>query len=342
MADWLCVDVGFTNTRMTVCRDGVPGPVRQLRTIDAWGDIRKTPVARRDSWVEWLRHRIAAIVDAEPGIAGIALCVPGPVDRHGAIAATTSLWGEADDVLAPDDLARAWGRPVRVVNDLVASAACYGADPALADAETVLVVNVGSGIGSKLYDRRAGGVMLGRGGLDGEIGYTVVDDTPDAAVSVDGTLRGTLGLYASGSGFARMLRRAAADSPATFATSLLRGTVDDLQTVDRVALNAAALAAIAAGDAFTTRVLARSIGYLARALHGVILFAAPDRLVIAGGFAASVGAHYRTTLCAALVPLLRPLYDRCRIDAMVMLGRRDGMDNVIGLARLVDRHVTAA
>ncbi|WP_432768744.1 MAG: ROK family protein [Sphingopyxis sp.] len=341
MSEWLCIDVGFTNTRIAVRRQGSFGPVMQVRTLNAWADRRLTANQRRDRWLAWLGEELQPVLASQPGIARIGLCLPGPVGSDGVIAEANSLWGEADDPLTPGQLAERLGRPVAVLNDLVATSICHGSDPGMAGAQTVLVLSVGSGIGMKLYDCETGRVVLGREGLNGEIGFSVVDETPDAEQTIDGSLRGTLGLYASGSGFARMLRRAAVAQPQAFGRSQLAGNLRrdalDIAVADRVDINAAAIEAIGSQDDFSLQILQRSIDYLARSLHIVILFAAPDRLALAGGFATSIGETYRAMLCAALAPRLRPLYSAQRVDALVGLSRYEGMDNLIGLARFMDQ-----
>ena len=345
MSEWLCIDVGFTNTRIAVQRHGAFGPVMHVRTLNAWADRRLTGNQRRDLWLTWLREQLQPVLERQIEIARIGICLPGPVGGDGVIAEANSLWGEASDPLTPRQLEERMGRPVTVLNDLVATSICHGTDPAMTGAETVLVLSVGSGIGMKLYDCEARRVVLGREGLNGEIGFSVVDDGPDAEETSDGSLRGTLGLYASGSGFARMLRRTAAAEPQAFGRSqlyeYLRREALAIEVADRVDLNAAAIEAIRLQDEFSLRVLQRSIEYLARSLHVVILFAAPDKLVLAGGFATSIGETYRVMLCAALASRLRPIYSAQRIETTVVLSRYEGMDNLIGLGRFMDQRAQA-
>jgi len=336
LPNYLCIDAGFTQTRFALADGTGLSAVRSLATVDTHVGGRRTPDWRQGKWLDWLRVQIAESCAEIGTIDAIGLCLPGPVGADGTIAAPNSLWGQASQPLLPAQIDAGMGCPVAVCNDLFAAATYYGTNPALHDAETVLVVSVGSGIGSKLYDRRAGRVVSGRKGLEGEIGFAVVEHGDGAAQTQDGLIKGTVGLYSSGSGFARMLRAEAAAWPQDYHQSVisqsLRAAGFEIGTADRYQINAAALAAIKVADEFAMRILRSSIRYLARALHVSILLAAPDRVFVAGGFALGVGAEYRKLLVAELAELLRPLHSHAALDAMIRSGRSDGTDNLRGMA----------
>ena len=336
MANYLCIDAGFTLTRFAVVTPQGMGPISQLRTIDLHSSPSLPPDRKRALWLSWLAQVIADQCPASGTIERIGLSLPGPVEADGAIAAANSLWGQASRPLLAADLSAALGHPTIARNDIFAASTYYGTEAAEDDHDTTFILSVGSGIGSKLYDRRSGGVVSGRRGLDGEIGFSVVETGEGAARTLDGTMVGTLGLYASGSGFARMVRAEAERQPHAFFDSRLATLLDeagfDVQSADRFDVNAAAIAAIASGDPFTGQILRQSVAYLARALHIVILFAAPDRVVLTGGFALAIGASYRELLIDQLEGQLRPLHSRRAIEDMITLGRADGTENLRGMA----------
>lgn len=332
---YLCIDAGFTQTRFAAANGADLLAVRATATIDTLAEGRRSPDWQQARWLEWLCQQIEVSRTEYGAVDMIGLCLPGPVGSDGVIAAANSLWGQATQPLRPAQISALAHCAVSVCNDLFATTTYYGNDPRLSDAETVMVVSVGSGIGSKLYDRRTNRVVSGQRGLNGEIGFSVVEYGDNAAQAQDGCITGTVGLYSSGTGFARMLRAEAASRPADFGASAvcqhLAAAKLEIGLADRYQINAAALAAIASEDDFAMQALRQSLRYLARALHVAVLFAAPDRLVITGGFALGIGPTYRRLLIKELALLLRPLHSFAALEEMVILGRSDGTDNLRGM-----------
>jgi glucokinase len=343
---WLCIDLGFTFTRFGVWRGERFVAIERVRTIDTKSGPYASGAERRDAWLQWLAGEVDRLRALWPGLSRVGLCFPGIVTADGAMWRASSIWGTAGDDLPAARLEQAFGLPVLVLNDLSAAAVRYGEDPAMADQQTVAVVSISSGIGAKLYDREARRVMLEPGGRNGELGLAVVDEAPDALTNSEGQLRGILGHYAAGVGFACMVRRAATAAGSAYPGSALRRRLDeageDIAAVDRVRLNELAVLSIREGDGFVREVLRTAIGYLVRALHIVILFNAPGRVVLTGGFAISVGEAYREEVCAALAPKLRLLYTPEEIAAMVVMGAEDDMDNLLGMASWMTRHSAPA
>lgn len=336
MSRYLCIDAGFTRTRFALSADGAISEIVETRSIKAHSDLRLSPDERRDLWLDWLAQTIDEEVSSVRDFDAIGIALPGPVCSDGVIRDANSLWGDASSPLRPEEVSARLGCRSVLRNDLFAAATHYGSLPAPDEVETVLVVSVGSGIGSKLYDRRTGRVISGRRGFEGEIGFSTVDHSADAAQTLDGKIKGTLGLYSSGSGFARMVRAEARRRPEDFSASAMARNLSDagldIDHAERFDVNDAALSAFGSGDEFATTLLDRSIAFLARALQIVILFSAPDRVYLTGGFAIAVGDHYRERLVAELSPLLLPMYEEDTIDKMVVLGRSDGSENLRGMA----------
>jgi predicted NBD/HSP70 family sugar kinase len=336
----LCVDVGYTNTRVAVWNGVALSGYRQLRTPKKsdLGRDDPSPVERREYWLGDLASHIECMRSAYPAIEGIGLCFPGIVHRDGTIWRSNSIWGTTNDDVSPAQLAARFGLPVTVSNDLTAAALRYGHDARFADRDSVLVLSVSSGIGAKLHSRRAGGVMLEQFGRNGEIGLAIVDHSEQALTNDNGRLKGVLGNYASGVGFTRLLRLRACEQPECYAASLLGGQLaeadEDIGTVERDKLNMIAVRCARQGDVFTLQTLSLSISYLARTLHTVILYGAPEALVVTGGFAASLGDLYRQTLVEQLSRLFTYVYTPADLAKMIHMGIGDDLDNLIGCGRL--------
>ena len=334
----LCIDVGYTFSRFGISCGGEFIDIQRVRTIDTRALCGDVPEARKQEWIRWLSEQVRAKRDSWPSISRIGLCFPGLVSAHGDIGRTNAIWGDGASDLASTELSAHLGLNVDILNDLAAAAIRFGEDTCFDDERTVLTLSVGSGIGSKVYDRVERRVVMERNGRNGELGLAIVDDGPAATRNDNGRLPGVLGNYASGVGFSRLLRLHAASASgnqAYSASSLCSALVaigESIDTVDRVQLNEIAVACIKGGDAFAHDVLACSIKYLARVLHVVILFAAPDAIVLTGGFAVSVGELYRHELCAALSCYLPLLYAPGEIERMVRLAPADDLDNLRGVA----------
>jgi predicted NBD/HSP70 family sugar kinase len=334
----LLVDVGYTKTILANWQNEIFGQIQQMATYNAWMEHSANADQRKDAFLDWFTEQLSSCIAREPRIEQIGICLPGAINGDGLVARVNSLWGRASQALHRKELTRRIGRPVFLFNDLVAAAAFHGPD-ALRDTDgSALILNIGSGIGSKLYDSNRGGVILGCTGLDGEIGLSVVDDRPDATSMQDGSAQGTLGLYSSGSGFARLLREAANSRPidAIVFTNCLSKMGFSLNSARRDEINIAAVESVRLGDEFTLEVLGRSIRLLVRALHVVVLFNSPSVIVVTGGFFNAFADIYRSMLCETLGRRLQIFYSAEDIENMVRAGRNDGLESLIGIARLLE------
>jgi predicted NBD/HSP70 family sugar kinase len=338
----LCVDVGYTTTRYGVWAGDALEDFSQSATPTKadLGSADPTPERRRKHWLSVISGEVRRVSRIHPTLTGVSLCFPGVVHRDGTIWRSNSIWGTTADDIRPADLEREFELPVKVTNDMTAAAFRYGLDPRFESCQDVLVVSVSSGIGAKLYSRALGGVALEKLGRNGEIALAIVDYSDAALTNDNGRLKGVLGNYSSGVGFTRLLRAAANSEQQGqgYGCSTLKMRLAecglDIHSADRNRLNALAVQCVRDGDAFTSQVLSRSIGYLARILHTVILYAAPDALVITGGFADSLQAIYRRMLVEKLTSLFTYLYEPQELERMVHMGAADGLDNLIGCGRL--------
>jgi glucokinase len=207
---------------------------------------------------------------------------------------------------------------VHVLNDLSA-AAWYLAE--YNDARRCLVVTIGSGIGSKLFDRNHPARVLDDPPYAGEIGHFVVDDSDDAVVCDCGA-RGHLGGIASGRGIERAGRRQAARDPARFAGSLAARLARGSELNNEMHIVPAA----AAGDEWTWDVIEQCTRPLARTILATVMAAGLDRVFIVGGFAQALGASYQVLLTRLIVETSRYAVVRDRLESLVTVV--DAQENV--------------
>ncbi|RVQ56041.1 ROK family protein [Sinorhizobium meliloti] len=337
----LTIDVGYTYTRTAVWDGAKLSQYRKASTTrdHSVGIANTDATLLRERWLDRLVQEVQFARGGLPDIDHVAISFPGLVDSQGTIDAETALWGRAPDRLPASVISGRLGLPVTVVNDLAAAATRYGADPTYANCSYLLLVGVGSGIGSKLYDIRQQRVLMDPRGRNGEIGLAVVDPSPSAATTESGRLRGALGLYASGIGAARLAQFRAVAEPLArgYSGSRLRDLLAKRNLVMESArhsdISAALVEAVREGDPFSQAILAEAIEYLASVLHTVLLFSAADVLVLNGGFALGIGPLYRDMLVERLADRHRILYPREELDQIVRLGEADDLDSLIGVGR---------
>ncbi|MDQ0474012.1 ROK family protein [Labrys wisconsinensis] len=269
------------------------------------------PAADTGTILERLGRRLAELavgLGAEaPDAVGIGY--PGPVSPEGIALSSPTILGEGRD--RPVDVAalvRAHLRApdVVVVNDVTACGYRYVAE-GLRD---FCLVNVGSGVGNKLFlDGRA---VVGPGGRGGEMGHFAMDMRPDAPLCQCGG-RGHLAGIASGRGVEAHLRRAAAAGPTT----------------------AEIVAAFHAGDPWTRARIAETAAPLAHAVAGLHAMVGVERFILLGGFALAMGEPYRALLAELCA---RAVWDLGQDwDAMLTLGEPGDQDGLLGLGYVAGR-----
>lgn len=337
MTQLLCYDIGFTFTRVAIFEDGRLIKHQKIRTPQTRLQAGTCGDTRRRLWLEDLQSITREWRGFSPRITQIGICFPGVVSTDGEIWQSNTIWGNTKNGLSLTELESWLGLPVTVINDLVAAAIRYGEQPRFSRSRYVLVVSVSSGIGAKMYDVQARKVMLESRGRNGEIGLARVAEGADALTNDNGRLAGILGNYASGVGFARLIQQAALmeHDGGRFACSLLASRLanegEKVTMVDRAKLTALAVDCIHQRDPFCLDMLDSAIAPLAAVLHTIILFAAPEVIVITGGFASHVGDIYLERLSRSLAERITFLYSSEEIHELVRLGDCDDMDNLIGL-----------
>jgi len=257
------------------------------------------------------------------GIAGIGVAMPGSVDSAtGYLVTVPNL--EVDDLKLVDTLRARYPVPVEVGNDvnLGTLAECWlGAGQ---DANTVVGMFVGTGIGGGVVID--GRLRTGPEDLGGEIGHMVLMvDGPECGC-------GNLGCFealASRTAIERDIRRAIDEGRQS---SILAYAGDDGR------IKSGALAdALDEGDGVVTEVMSRAAHYLAQGALTIRHLLDPDMIVLGGGVAEACGEF--------LLPRIE-----AEVRADRMKGSRDSMrvalsklgDDAValGAAALVDATIT--
>ena len=185
----------------------------------------------------------------------IGVALPGLFSEAGVAQLLPNLYGDWTGTTVQAPLAEGFGSPVRLINDGHAFALAESLLGAGRGASNVMCIVCGTGIGGGLI--LGGSLHLGPSARAGEFGHhTVAADGPTCECGN----RGCLELYAGARAIA-----AAAGAP-TFDETLARARSGD----------GAALAA-----------LARAGELIGLAVANVLIFLAPDRVVVGGGVAAA-------------------------------------------------------
>ncbi|MDP3209602.1 MAG: ROK family protein, partial [Rhodoglobus sp.] len=241
------IDIGGTKTdAVAIDSDGVIA--ERLRLPTGFGP---------DAVLETARTAVATLTELTgvpvADFASIGIGIPGAVDSvTGRVAHAVNLG--LDDLDLGGELARTWGRPVRVDNDV--NAAAVGAfhlmerDPS----HSMAYLNLGTGLAAGIV--LGGRVWRGARGTAGEIGHIPVD--PNGPECPCGQ-RGCLEMVASGSSIAR-LWPTADERPAS-----------------------ALFAAAEAGDLRALEIRQRFTQNVAAAVRMLVLTVDVDSVVLGGG-----------------------------------------------------------
>lgn len=225
----------------------------------------------------------AAVVDAVARAAGVAVGECGATVRACGVGAAGQLRGDSGVVLVAPNLgwrnvpfgtmlADRLGHAVRVVNDL--SAAAWGEFRAGAGQgeRDLLVVFVGSGVGSAVIAN--GALLCGSNGVAGELGHVKVR-TRDGRRCGCGE-RGCLEAYAGGHNLSAQVRELIASGRAPLLATLVG---EDVSQANPSHLEQAALQ----GDAAARELYDFAAEALAVAIANQITMLNPGRLILGGG-----------------------------------------------------------
>lgn len=297
----LALEIG--GTKLQAALGTADGRIAQTLRADSPADAGADAVRRR---VADLVLQIRSLAD-EP-LEQVGVGFGGPVDAGtGRVIRSHQVTGWDDFDLA------AWARdaaglPAVVENDANCGALAEARLGAGADADRVLYMNVGSGIG--------GGVCVGgrlvSGPLGGEMGHTWVWDAEAGGYA-------HLEDVCSGWAIARRARTLAELDPRTSLLALAGGDAGalDARTVAR---------AVREGDAAAGRLLDHVAETLAVALASAAAVVAPERIVVGGGVAGMGEVLFGRLRDAFARRVFAPMADRteivpaARIEENVLVG----------------------
>jgi glucokinase len=219
------------------------------------------------------RKAIDARSQAGDKVIGVGVGSPGPLDlKAGMVLAMPNIAGMVNVPLR-DMIADSLGLPVVLEND--ANAAAYGEyiSGAGKDADDLVVLTLGTGVG--------GGVVIGGELLHGahemgaELGHMII--VPDGAPCGCGQ-RGCIEQYCSAKFMAdRTMARMAAEKPQT----ALNAIIGAKGSIDAKDINEAR----AGGDAFAAEAWDQTARYLALGCVSLARIFDPDKIVLTGGMA---------------------------------------------------------
>ena len=204
-------------------------------------------------------------------ILGIGMAAPGPVTEDGVLHGCVNIgWGDVDlDDLAEDVIGIS---PVRIGNDARVAAlgeAAYGAGK---DAESMLMVTLGTGVGGGVV--LDGKILMGMSGVAGEIGHMTID--PYETETCGCGKKGCLEQYASATGMVRAAER------------FLKEKDSDSVLRQKEAVSAKDLwDAAKAGDKLANEIVDFVCDRLGSALANAIYLVDTEMIVIGGGVCAA-------------------------------------------------------
>lgn len=258
------IDLGGTNVRV--------GAVDCQGQVLAWAEApieaSRGPQAGLERIVG-LIEQVLAKTEGKP-LKAIGMGATGPVDRQrGSIQNPYTLptW---EDVPIVQPLCERFGVPVALENDADAAALGEAWVGAGCGRERVLMVTVGTGIGSAFIYR--GEVYRGIGGAHPEAGHLVLDvNGPPCYCGA----RGCWESLAAGPAIARRAQALAQGAP----TRMLDLAQGDLRAIDARIVVATAQA----GDALAQHVVEETATYLALGLVNLLIAFLPDVVILGGG-----------------------------------------------------------
>jgi C7-cyclitol 7-kinase len=206
---------------------------------------------------------------------------PGPIAPDGTLSSAVTLWPGRDlgQYRMRDVILAVWpDAAFHLINDVSA----YGQYLVRGGLKDFCVLNIGSGIGCKVYvDGRE---ATGENGRGGEIGHWV-----DSSISTDYVCdcggRGHVGALSSGRGALRHAQRRCAEDAGRFGRSALGSIATDPAALTSEQLVAAALSQ----DEFACDIVSEAMLPLARASAAIHLATGCERFVLVGGFAEALG-----------------------------------------------------
>ncbi len=236
-----------------------------------WESREASTGQSEDELVELLVREIDEARKACPEAAAIGLGIPATIDRRRGVAVSAVNLPIAD-LPVRDLVSERTGLPVFVDNDANVAVLAEHLYGAARDAENVVMLTIGTGIGGGLII--GGEVYRGSTGAGAELGHTVIDlDGPRCQGNCPG--RGCVETMASGTAIGREGREAAERNPDSAIGQLLAAG----KAIDGKAVTEAALA----GDATSIAVFDLIGTRLGAAFASFANIFEPDTIVVGGG-----------------------------------------------------------
>jgi glucokinase len=212
---------------------------------------REAETRSEDGGPAGVLERMVELGRSVGAVDSIGVALPGLFDEDGVVVLLPNLYGAWTGMRVREPLEQGLGAPVRMINDGHAFALAESTLGAGRGAANVMCVVCGTGIGGGLV--LGGRLHLGPNQRAGEFGHhTVSEDGPACECGNHGCLE----LYAGSRAIAT-----AAGAP-SFHETVLRAR---------------------SGDAAAIRALARAGELIGVAVANVLIFLAPDRVVVGGG-----------------------------------------------------------
>jgi glucokinase len=211
----------------------------------------------------------------KPGIRGIGICSPGPLDpKRGVVLNPPNVPCWRNFPLA-DEVAKAYGVPVKVDNDANAAALAESRWGAGQGYRNIFYATIGTGIGTGIiFDHQ---IYHGRTGAAGEGGHLSIDHRgPRCGCGKPGCIEA----LAAGPAIAKRARAKlrASDGHDSQILDLTGGDIEAVssETVGR---------AYSQGDALAKQILDETVEFLALWLGNIIDLLDPEVLIVGGGVA---------------------------------------------------------
>ena len=312
--------LGATSLRVAVT-DGRLAVLAHAEASDA--DIRRGPETVLASAIELTRKLLA-----EQGIdrpAGVGIGVPGPVDFHAGVPVSPPIMPGWDGYPVRDALAREFGAPVLLDNDVNVMALGEQHTGVARSAQAFLFVKIGTGVGCGIVVDRH--LYRGADGCAGDIGHIQIEQS--GPVCACGNV-GCLEAFFGGAALARDASAAARSGRSATLAELLDGhdrlSAEDVGT------------AIARGDAVALRLVRDGGRRVGTVLASLVSFFNPGLIVIGGGVAGlghPLLAEIRSVIYRQSLPLATG-------NLPVVLSELGTQAGVVGAARLISDAVFAA
>jgi predicted NBD/HSP70 family sugar kinase len=285
-----------------------------LAEADRCEDVDHDAEGSLDSAAELVNELLGETGLSHAEVIGVGIALSGPIDHdRGAVRPTAILPGWEGLAVAAEMSRRLGDLPVHLDNDANLGALAEVTLGAARNARNALYVMVSSGIGAGLIIE--GRPYRGGGGMAGEIGHVLVDETGPICRCGN---RGCLETYISGPALTDLLRRS-------------RGEVLGVGDIVRLAHG---------GDAGCQRAIADAGRVLGRAVAAICNVLNPDTVVVGGDLGEAGDLLLDPMREAVGRYAIAPAAEDARVVAGV-LGERAQVLGALALALLQSEHLAA-